>query len=76
MSGRLCAYLGLIKRNLVVKHQKEIKKILLWRQAANESKDGADWLLWRMDRLALAVKPKGGHDHEHGLNEGLIHGSL
>ncbi|KAG5374307.1 hypothetical protein IGI04_042373 [Brassica rapa subsp. trilocularis] len=31
----------------------------LWRQAANESKDGADWLLWRMDRLALAVKPKG-----------------
>ena len=32
----------------------------LWRQAANESKDGADWLLWRMDRLALAVKQKGG----------------
>ncbi|KAG5373950.1 hypothetical protein IGI04_042719 [Brassica rapa subsp. trilocularis] len=31
----------------------------LWRQATNESKDGADWLLWRMDRLALAVKPKG-----------------
>ncbi|KAG5384678.1 hypothetical protein IGI04_036148 [Brassica rapa subsp. trilocularis] len=31
----------------------------LWKQATNESKDGADWLLWRMDRLALAVKPKG-----------------
>ncbi|KAF2556284.1 hypothetical protein F2Q68_00015158 [Brassica cretica] len=28
MSRRLCAYLGLMKRSLVVKHQKRIKKIL------------------------------------------------